>query len=351
VQNRAEIWNELTGISPIVAQINSKNVYKLPEWYFENLADEIMKRIQASEASSVNDELRALSAVISRADKQVLFNTPDGYFETFAEKLISKIKVEETDFFAKELKDVSTFLTSAGKQISFSIPDGYFENFAEKLIGRIKAEEASTVSEELESLSPLLSQLSRKTPFSIPDGYFAELSDNATTGARAVEFVNGELENLSPLMSNLKSKNVYEAPEGYFESLSVEVLSKIKQLPQQAKVISINKRNNWLRYAAAAVVIGFIATTMLFIFNNKNTNISVAKIDEKQLADSLHNANDEDILNYMQSHNIAMPDGSNSVASLDLNDDDADDMLADVSDNELQQYVDEHYGTKELTTN
>jgi hypothetical protein len=351
VQNRAEIWNELTGISPIVSQIDSKNVYKLPEAYFENLAGEIMKRIQAGEANSLNDELRDLSDLISKADKQILFNAPDGYFETFAEKLISKIKAEGTNVFAKELKDISSLLSSAGKQISFSIPDRYFENFAEKLISRIKAEEASTVSEELESLSPLLSQLSRKTPFSIPDGYFAELSDNAITGARAVEFVNGELENLSPLMSNLKGKNVYEAPQDYFESLPVNVFNKIKRQPQQAKVISINKRNNWLRYAAAAAVIGFIATATLFVFNNRNTNISVAKIDEKQLADSLHNTNDEDILNYMQSHNIAMPDGSNSVASLDLNDDDADDMLADVSDNELQQYVDEHYGTKELTTN
>jgi hypothetical protein len=106
-----------------------------------------------------------------------------------------------------------------------------------------------------------------------------------------------------------------------------------------------------LRYAAAAAVIGFIAITTLFIFNNKNTNTGVAKLDDKQLTDSLHNANDEDILNYMQSHNISIPDGSNNVASLDLNDDDADDMLADVPDNELQQYVDEHYGAKESTTN
>jgi len=53
----------------------------------------------------------------------------------------------------------------------------------------------------------------------------------------------------------------------------------------------------------------------------------------------------------MQSHNVQMVDSANSIASLDLNDNDADDMLADVSDNELQQYVNDNYGTKELTTN
>ena len=187
----------------------------------------------------------------------------------------------------------------------------------------------------------------------MPDGYFTELANNAITGAKAVEFVNDELENLSPLISSLKEKNVYEIPEGYFENIAGEVINKIK--PQQAaKVISINKKTNWLRYAAAAVMIGVIATTVIFLFNNKKqnyTDYNFARLDDKQLTDSLHNMNDEDILNYMQSHNISMADAGSSVASLDLNDDDADDILADVSDNELQQYMDEHNSTKELTTN
>jgi hypothetical protein len=291
--------------------------------------------------------------LISKADKPPISNVPEGYFETFSEKLINKIKAGETNPFTEELKQASTLLSNAGKQIAFSVPDGYFENFAEKLIRRIKAEQASSVSEELENLSPLLSSLSRKVPFSMPEGYFAGLSDNVLTGVQAVEFVNEELENLSPLMNGLKDINVYEAPEGYFESFSDTVLNKIQSHPQQAKVISIAKRKNWLRYAAAAAVIGVIATSTLFIFKSTPSNKynGFAKIDDKQLADSLQNANDEDILSYMQSHNIPMVDTSNSVASLDLNDNDAADMLADVPDNELQQYVDEHYGNKELNTN
>lgn len=353
MRNRAEILIELSGISPIVAQIKSDNLYKVPERYFENLAAEIMTRIRAGQTGSVNSELGILPTPISKADKQVFSNVPDGYFENFAEKLINKINSGEKTSFTEELKQISPLLSNAGKQIPFSLPDGYFENFAEKLLSRIKTEQGNSVSEELENLSPLLNSISRKVPFSLPEDYFAGFSDNVLTGALAVEFVNEELENLSPLMNSLKSISVYQTPEGYFESFSNTVINKIQSHPQQAKVISINKRKSWLRYAVAAAVIGVIATSTLFIFKNTPSNKfnGYAKIDDKQLADSLQNANDEDILSYMQSHNIPMVDTSNSVASLDLNDNDADDMLADVSDNELQQYVDEHYGNKELNTN
>jgi hypothetical protein len=311
-----------------------------------------MERVYIIQADAFITKPEDLSALISKSDKQVPFDVPDGYFETFAEKLIQKIKITETNSFSEEMKDISSLLSTIEKRDFYRTPDGYFENFAEKLIRLIKAKEADSASEELGNLSPLLNQLSRKSPFSIPDGYFSELSNNAISGAKAVEFVNDELENLSPLMNELKNIHVYKAPEGYFENLSQIVFSKIKD-PHQAKVISFNKRKSWLRYAAAAVVIGVIATSTLFVFNHKFNpkSFAYAKIDDNQLTDSLHIANDEDILSYMQSHNIPMTDTSNSVASLDLNDNDADDMLADVSDNELQQYVNDNYGIKELTTN
>ena len=53
----------------------------------------------------------------------------------------------------------------------------------------------------------------------------------------------------------------------------------------------------------------------------------------------------------MQSHHLSLSEGNNTVASLDLNDNDAEDMLGDISDNELQQYVDEYSGNKEQQIN
>ena len=301
--NRIEILNELEGLSPFVASISPENMYEVPKGYFENFSDGVMSRIKAGEAVSAKTELEILPDLISNLDRKNLFSIPSNYFETFAENLMSKIK----------------------------------------------AEQSGSVNEELKKLSPFLSTLNKKTPFSIPENYFQELADNAMAGAKAVEFVNDELENFPPVLNDLKNKNVYETPDGYFENFSATVLQKIKK-QQPAKIISINKKTNWLRYAAAAVVVGVIATSTVFIFNH-NKSTFVARLDEKQLADSLHNANDEDILDYLQSHNISMNDASNNIASLDLSDNDADDMLADVSDSELQQYIDEYSGTKEETTN
>jgi hypothetical protein len=50
---------------------------------------------------------------------------------------------------------------------------GYFEGLAEQVLLRIRQEEAA---EELSNLSPLLSKLSRQHPFQVPEGYFENTS-------------------------------------------------------------------------------------------------------------------------------------------------------------------------------
>jgi hypothetical protein len=344
VRNRDEIWNELTGISPTVAKISPENLYKVPDGYFEDFPAKIFDLIGQEQPSSVKSEIESLSTLLGQVDKQISPSIPSGYFENFAENLLDKIKAGE-----QEPAENPAILNGLQTQATFNIPEGYFENFAEKLMARINAEETVLHSEELENLSPILSKLGKSNPFSLPEGYFNKLSENVVSGAKAVDFVNNELENLSPLMNSLKEKKTYEVPAGYFDSFPNSVLSNL-QKPAQAKVISIHRKTNWMRYAAAAMVVGIILTSTFFIFNNNNRTI--AKVDEKQLTDSLHNVNDEDILNYMQSHNIAMPDGGgNTVASIDTNDEAANDLLADISDSELQQYASEHYGIKESLTN
>ncbi len=351
--NRLEILNELEGISPFVAKIGAENLYEVPAGYFDKLPAEIVNRVLANETVSSKSETEALSNIIGSIDKKNIFSIPDNYFETFAESLMNKIKLQQAGSAAEELENISSFVNKITRKVPFNIPDGYFENFAESVINKINENKSDSVDEELESISPFLNKLSKKTPFSIPDNYFKELAGNAMAGAKAVDFVNDELENLSPILSELKNKNVYETPTGYFENFATTVLDKIKK-QQPAKVISLNKKTNWLRYAAAAIVVGIISTTAILVFNNKKTSpiYSFAKLDAQQLTDSLHNTKDEDILSYFQNFNIPISDTASGMASINLNDNDAaDDMLADISDNELQQYVDEYNDSKEPITN
>src|SRR5690242_12218735 len=149
------------------------------------------------------NELRELSPTVAGIEATNPYKVPDGYFEGLAENILQLIKADG--------KEVSPVLRDANNN-PYSVPRGYFENLADTILNRIKAESSDTAKEELEILSPMLSKIGKKTPFSTPAGYFDELTDNAVAGAKAIEFVNDELENLSPVMVELKKKMVYEVP-------------------------------------------------------------------------------------------------------------------------------------------
>src|ERR1700685_3789614 len=110
MKNENHILNELNQLSPVVAGISQKNLFKVPENYFEQFADTVMLRIKSMQTD-----------------------------EEFSSSLINK----------------STPFTSP--------PADYFESFAEKMLNRIKAETSNSVDEELAILSPVLSKIKRVT--------------------------------------------------------------------------------------------------------------------------------------------------------------------------------------------
>lgn len=246
--------------------------------------------------------------------------------------------MENRNTILNELKEISPVVAQAGFENPYDVPQGYFDNFAAILLQRIKAGEASTAKEELETLSPLLSGLSKKTPFSAPAGYFDELTDNAVAGAKAIDFVNGELENLSPLMSSLKGKNVYEVPAGYFEQLPAQMLQKAKSQP--AKVVSMNFTRKVVRYAAAAVVAGLIVAAAWMYMGSKETEPGLAGIEL---------ISDEALENYVENQVVSLAETTIIAANAEIEAEDLKDMLADVSDEELQKYVDQFSAKDEVT--
>jgi hypothetical protein len=249
------------------------------------------------------------------------------------------MQMENRNTILTELKEISPVVAQMGFQCPYEVPQGYFEGFADTVLQRIKASEAASAREELETLSPLLSRLSKKMPFSTPPGYFDELSDNAVAGASAIEFVNVELENLSPLMSSLKNKAVYEVPAGYFENLPEQMLKQAKSQP--AKVVRMNFARRAMRYAAAAVVAGLIiAAAWIYLGTNKSADgTSIAGIEQ---------VSDEMLENYLETNLVEAPVLASNSSEIDA--DDLKDILADVTDEELQKYVDQ-YGLKDIATN
>jgi hypothetical protein len=320
---------EEAGLSPALQQANN-NPYEVPQGYFEGLANNILQRVKAEEVS--------LSPVLQQAGNNP-YTVPQGYFEGLANNILQRVKAEEVN--------LSPALQQANNN-PYTVPQGYFDHLPETILNRVKATDADNPNEELDILSPLLSQIGKKMPFSTPAGYFNEVGENAIAGAQAIDFVNIELENLSPLMQGLKRIMVYQVPAGYFVQLPGQVMKAIKA-QQPAKVVSMSFTRRVLRYAAAAVVAGLIITAGWF-YNNRGTGSEGGLTTQTEQLDGI---SDEMLQKYLENQTPTPAENviaaTTAVDELDAND--MKDMLADVTDEDLQQYIEKYSTLKEVNTN
>ncbi len=176
--------------------------------------------------------------------------------------------MNKSDNILSELKELNSHLALVSNENCYKVPAGYFESIASQVLSRIRALESTDVSEELAHLSPFLSSLPKQVPYSIPAGYFENISESILHAIKDGDEPSAvETEHISPLLAGLKKNNPYSVPERYFEGLATDMAS--KESRTEANVIAITK-NNWLRYAAAAVVAGFIIMAGLFIIDSGN---------------------------------------------------------------------------------
>ena len=287
------------------------------------------------------DELKDISPFVAAIGNQLPYTVPQGYFDGFAVQLLLRIAIEEKAGIDPVL--------NINKDNVYQAPQGYFDSLAGNILNRIKAQETDSAKEELELLSPLLGQIGKKNPFTPPDGYFNEFSDNIVAGVKAVAFVNQELENLSPTMLSLKNKQVYEVPDGYFDTTIAAIFDKIKQPP--AKVIKIGFGKKIMRYAAAAVVVGIIAIST-YVISSKPGKIAGPVTSIKPAWDSAVVAKipDQEMESFLNANTGSLADVS-TVDDNTFNQNDIKDLLADISDEELQQYLEQHGSTPNSITN
>ncbi len=218
-----------------------------------------------------------------------------------------------------------------------SVPEGYFEGFASRMMDKIRAGEPAREAGEL---SPLLSRIGKNMPYQVPEGYF-------------------ETSIPSTVLMGLKDKIVYEVPEGYFETLTEIIVarvqpSEVKQAPGKLISMSSRRKTTWVKYAAAAVVTGFILT---FGWSRLQTHTGTPPVGPVNVAQDLAKVSDQDLENYVDDHAGQIQqvqqeeDYANSTASLDISDNDAKSLLGDIPDGELAQYMEEHGNLQDYPTN
>jgi hypothetical protein len=297
-------------------------------------------------SNPILDELKEISTVVAAIGQHPTYTVPEGYFNSFPVQAMLRIAIEE--------KKGSDPVFNAGKDDVYQVPTGYFDGLAATILNRVKAAEAENQLEEPDFSSPLWQQIGKKNPFTVPEGYFNEVPENIVAGAKAIEFVNEELENLSPLMTGLKAKQVYTAPEGYFDNNARAILQKIKG-QQPAKVISPGFGKKMMRYAAAAAITGIVLVTG-YVMNKKTDQASidtaaVITLDSSRVA----GISDQAIEDFLNTNTVSIADTSivpgTDTSSDDLTEKESRDLLANISDEELQQYLEQYGSTPNAITN
>lgn len=216
-----------------------------------------------------------------------------------------------------ELMEISPVLARMERVNPYAAPAGYFEGLDEHLLTMAK----------IEDHSPALQSIAMNNTMQVPEGYFEGLAGSILNKIKAEEILSAddELRSLSPMLYSLDKVNVYDVPAGYFETLSEELLNKVSP-KEETKVISLAQRKSvkWMRYAAAAVVIGFVGMLSLFITGKPGKKLDAVVKDGIELAKNnkfdevLNKTSDEAIANYLDK-TADEADAMQLVASVDQN--------------------------------
>lgn len=292
MENRNTILQELEEISPVVAALGNVNPYKISPSYFETLPGEIINRIEAQQMA-----------------------------------------LPFTDLVQKN---------------PFTTPPEYFESLSNHILNRVRALDASSPKEELELLSPLLVQIDKTPPFNRPGGFFEELPSDVLAGVHAIDFVNHALETLPLILNAVNRENIYKVPDSYFINLPLQILKKVNQ--QQDRLISPGHRKKLIRYAMAALITGVVAVGAWDFFQDKPTAANGNGLTGINRISDTEKISDDEIVNYLE-FNEDVPSESNSKAVSNFKEEEVKELLADLSDDELEQYLDQHTASNDLTTN
>jgi hypothetical protein len=238
--------------------------------------------------------------------------------------------MEQKQTILAELLELNSSLRP-GISPAWQVPAGYFDNLAEELLLRVKLLDTSSVEEELSRLSPLLAQLDRRSPYLVPAGYFEEL-DPSFVWMDDELTARDEIGQLSPLLAGLQKKNPLSAPADYFNTL--EQKEPVKETP--VKSISLF-RQSWFRYAAAAVIIGLIATSAL-LFSGGRTSIDPNEKSYAWVEKNMKKVGTETINEFVEltssSQTVAQAEPSAEIKKL----------MQDISEKDIEKFLDDTTG-------
>lgn len=195
--------------------------------------------------------------------------------------------MENRNDILKELREISPALGEIQKVNVYTVPAGYFDGIAQNMLPLIRDEQNS-----------LLSSINKQAG-NVPAGYFDTLADSILGKIKAQEAAE-----TYPVLDKISKQHVYTVPQDYFETLSAEIVNKATQ--PQAKVVSMQKRSGWFKYAAAASVVIMLTFGVYKFTSSTNgkmdavTKEGMAIAKDNKFEEVLTNVTEEDIIQYLQ---------------------------------------------------
>jgi hypothetical protein len=229
-----------------------------------------------------------------------------------------------------ELNELNSGLNSSFNN-PYSVPEGYFDGLAASVLEKIKGETPVSATEELVQLSPLLAGIPRKMPYTIPEDYF----QSNIEGLKA--FTSESEESL--VLSFIEKEMPYEVPTGYFSNVPEQVLEKVSN--QGTKVVPLGRRK-WMRLAVAAAVTGIMVVSGIFYFNNRGNNGAT-----NDPVTAVEKATTEELNDFIKT--TAVTDDQSQVTV--NNNPKTEKIFADVSDKELNDFLDQMPADDEIDFN
>jgi hypothetical protein len=244
----------------------------------------------------------------------------------------------QKDDILQELKVLNSSLANLSRQNVYTVPAGYFNDLTEQILSRIKTLEAIELNEETGYSTPFLNSVSKEAPYTVPPGYFDSLSDNVLNIVRNsndYQTAKEELESLSPLLSGIKKEVPYSVPAGYFENLTKDIIAEENTSP--AKIITLSSRK-WFRYAAAAVVTGFIVLSGFLYFGKNNNSAEPGSKVMAKITKDIKNMNleeQDDLIDFIDAglNGKELVQSKNNKVSAEIQD-----LLIGISDAELKDF-------------
>jgi hypothetical protein len=112
-------------------------------------------------SKEISEELNNISSLLAGIERKNIFSVPEGYFNVLSMDIFKKINTNSSEFKTGKL----------------TVPEGYFENLSASVLNKIKSLQGDP-AQELRALSPMLYSIQNENVFKVPESYFRNLQND-----------------------------------------------------------------------------------------------------------------------------------------------------------------------------